>query len=156
MCVCVRACVRAGVRREPTVVWISEGIQSQMKSLLDNFNSCVILIACTMFVYIFHLLNQDTFPVLQERSPCRDCHSCLLYHTLVVFPSRTCNLATQCLRSEFSQQIRAHAFIPKITSSLKDLLQLPCECVRERGGEGGGGEGECTCTYTCKVHVDDM
>ena len=46
---------------------------------------------------------------------------------------RTCNLATQCLRSEFSQQIRAHEFIPKITSSLSDLLEHPV-----RGGEGGG------------------
>ena len=53
-------------------------------------------------------------------------------HIIVCVLCRTCNLATQCLRSEFSQQIRAHEFIPKITSALKDLLQHP---VRE-GGEG--------------------
>ena len=45
---------------------------------------------------------------------------------------RTCNLATQCLRSEFSQQIRAHEFIPKITSSLADLLDHPVRRERER------------------------
>ena len=49
---------------------------------------------------------------------------------------RTCNLATQCLRSEFSQQIRAHEFIPKITSALKDLLEHPVS----REGEGRGRE----------------
>ena len=57
------------------------------------------------------------------------------YLLFVVLFHRTCNLATQCLRSEFSQQIRAHEFIPKITSSLADLLDHPVRRERERERE---------------------
>ena len=66
---------------------------------------------------------------------------------IVFLHCSTCNLATQCLRSEFSQQIRAHEFIPKIVSALRDALEHPVRGRREEGGgregeeEGGGGEG---------------
>ena len=77
--------------------------------------------------------------------------TCNYTDLLTMMHHRAFNLSTHYFDPEFSRQLRAHSFTPKITALLKDCLQHPvsvhCPCIYTSSAQ---------CHRSSQMQLDDI